>query len=65
MPVYPTTRKDARPRTRINLKTDTMEPKYRTLVQAALIILVLAFVINEHGNDKGDQALAQETSQGQ
>lgn len=42
-----------------------MEPKYRTLVQAALIILVLAFVINEHGNDKGDQALAQENSQGQ
>jgi len=38
-----------------------MEPKYRTLVQAALIILVLAFVINAHSNDQGDRALAQET----
>jgi hypothetical protein len=26
-----------------------MEPKYRTLVQAALLILVLAFVVHRHG----------------
>lgn len=40
-----------------------MEPKYRTLVQAAIIVLVLAFVILGHDNEKGEQAIAQKTSQ--
>lgn len=43
---------------------NTMEPKYRTLVQAALIAVVIAFTILGHNSDNGDQALAQETSQG-
>ncbi len=41
-----------------------MEPKYRTLVQAALIAVVIAFTILGHTSENGDQALAQETSQG-
>ncbi|HRH70297.1 MAG TPA: hypothetical protein PLB89_12390 [Flavobacteriales bacterium] len=41
-----------------------MEPKYRTLVQAALIAVVIAFTILGHTSESGDEALAQETSQG-
>ncbi len=40
-----------------------MEPKHRTLVQAAIIVLVLAFVILGHENDEGEQAIAQKTVQ--
>ncbi len=42
-----------------------MEPKHRTLVQAAIIVLVLAFVIlgHDNDNDKGEQAIAQKTVQ--
>ena len=40
-----------------------MEPKYRTLVQAALIALVIAFAVHQHGSDRGEQALAQENAQ--
>jgi hypothetical protein len=42
-----------------------MEPKYKTLVQAAVIILVLAFVIKSNSSDKGEQAVAQGTTQAQ
>ena len=40
-----------------------MEPKYRTLVQAAVIVLVLAFVILGNENDEGEQSIAQKTVQ--
>jgi|JI10StandDraft_1071094.scaffolds.fasta_scaffold429521_2 hypothetical protein len=43
--------------------SQTMEPKYRTLLQAALLALVIAITIISHTSDKGDQALAQETGQ--
>ena len=42
----------------------TMEPKYRTLVQAALIAVVIAFTILGHNSDNGDRSLAQKTGQG-
>ena len=37
-----------------------MEPKYRTLVQAALMILVIAIVIGMHGRVDQEQAIAQQ-----
>ena len=39
-----------------------MEPKYRTLLQAAVMLLVLAVVVINHNSDKpADQAVAQKT----
>jgi len=38
-----------------------METKYRTLLQAAVMILVLAVIVINHSSDKGDQAVAQKT----
>lgn len=38
-----------------------MEPKYRTLVQAAVIIMALAVIVHVNTNDKGQQAIAQKT----
>ena len=45
--------------------THTMETKYRTLLQAAVMILILAVVVINHSNGKADHALAQHTSQAQ
>ena len=42
-------------------KSPTMETKYRTLLQAAVMILVLAVIVINHSSDKGDQAVAQKT----
>ena len=42
-----------------------METKYRTLLQAAVMILILAVVVINHSNGKADHALAQHTSQAQ
>ena len=40
-----------------------METKYRTLLQAAVMIIALAIVVIDHNNDKAEQPLAQKTSQ--
>ena len=40
-----------------------MEPKYRTLVQAALLILVLAFVVYRHGDVRDANSIAGTTVQ--
>ncbi|HQW07015.1 MAG TPA: hypothetical protein PLV08_11170 [Flavobacteriales bacterium] len=38
-----------------------MEPKYRTLLQAAVLLVVLAFVVHVHGKE-ADQDTAQVAS---
>lgn len=38
-----------------------MEPKYRTLLQAALMVLVLAVMIGLHDSSDQEQAFAQQT----
>lgn len=40
-----------------------METKYRTLLQAAVMIIALAVVVINHNHDKAEQPLAQKTSQ--
>lgn len=39
-----------------------MEPKYRTLVQAAVFILALAVLVIHHNTTKDEQAMAQKTA---
>lgn len=39
-----------------------METKYRTLLQAAVMILILAVVVINHSSEKAEQAIAQKTS---
>lgn len=41
----------------------TMETKYRTLIQAAVMLLVLAVIVLNHSSDKAEQAVAQKTVQ--
>jgi hypothetical protein len=38
-----------------------METKYRTLLQAAVMLLVLALVVMNHGGEKGEQSVAQKS----
>ncbi|MGV3638846.1 MAG: hypothetical protein ACO1NQ_14490 [Flavobacteriales bacterium] len=38
-----------------------METKYRTLLQAAIMLLVLALVVMNHGSDEGERAVAQKS----
>lgn len=38
-----------------------METKYRTLIQAAVMILVLAVIVLNHSSDKTEQVVAQKT----
>jgi hypothetical protein len=40
---------------------NTMETKYRTLLQAAVMLLVLALIVINHGGDKGEQSVAQKS----
>lgn len=39
-----------------------METKYRTLLQAAVMILALAVVVMSHSSEKSQQAVAQQTA---
>lgn len=39
-----------------------METKYRTLLQAALMIAVIAVLVFNHSNNKAEQAVAQQTT---
>ncbi|HOY29473.1 MAG TPA: hypothetical protein PLR96_10900 [Flavobacteriales bacterium] len=38
-----------------------METKYRTLLQAAAMLLALALVVMNHGGDKGERSVAQKS----
>ncbi|HRF78525.1 MAG TPA: hypothetical protein PL070_00425 [Flavobacteriales bacterium] len=38
-----------------------METKYRTLIQAAVMILVLAVIVINHSSDKGERSVAQKS----
>lgn len=40
-----------------------METKYRTLLQAAVMILILAVIVINHSSQKSEQAIAQQTIQ--
>jgi hypothetical protein len=40
-----------------------METKYRTLIQAAVMLLVLAVVVINYSGDKAERAVAQTTIQ--
>ncbi len=38
-----------------------MEPKYKTLLQAAAMVLALAVLVLHHNVEKNEQAVAQQT----
>lgn len=40
-----------------------METKHRTLLQAAVMIVVLAVLVLRHNSEKMEQAVAQQTAQ--